>query len=222
MSRSDWLPSREQDLADLAARWQVILGDPAKVKAYGWVQVEVTTVLDSIDAFLTARTAHEADNSTAKRIVKDEARGEMVDAMRDFANASIRFNKKMTDADREALGIHAKDGVMTTHPAPTAQPDTVVDTTANHFEHKIRALNRGRSDTSKPDGVHGVRYGWQVGGEKPLRGEDLPKSQFSRKTSLVISHSEADKGQTVYYATCYENAKGDQGPWSPVEEAIIG
>jgi hypothetical protein len=146
----------------------------------------------------------------------------MVDAMRDFANSSIRFNKRMTDAEKEALGVHIKDGVMTTHPAPTEQPDTVVDTTPNHFEHKIRALNRGRNDTSKPEGVHGVRYGWQKGGEKPPRGEDLPKSQFSQKTSLVIPHSEADKGTMAYYATCYENSKGDQGPWSPVEEAVIG
>jgi hypothetical protein len=67
-----------------------------------------------------------------------------------------------------------------------------------------------------------VRYGWQVGGERPASGEGLPKSRFSRKTNLVIAHTEADKGKTAYYATCYENGKGDQGKWSPVEEAVIG
>jgi hypothetical protein len=25
----------------------------------------------------------------------------------------------------------------------------------------------------------------------------------------------------AYYTTCYENGKGDTGPWSPVEEAFI-
>jgi hypothetical protein len=38
----------------------------------------------------------------------------------------------------------------------------------------------------------------------------------------VITHTEAAKGETVYYATCYENAKGDTGPWSPIVEAVNG
>jgi hypothetical protein len=37
-----------------------------------------------------------------------------------------------------------------------------------------------------------------VGGEKPAEGTDLPKTKFSRKTSLVIVHTEADKGKTAY------------------------
>jgi hypothetical protein len=39
---------------------------------------------------------------------------------------------------------------------------------------------------------------------------------------MVIVHTEADKGETAFYATCYENGKGDQGKWSAVEEAVIG
>jgi hypothetical protein len=42
-------------------------------------------------------------------------------------------------------------------------------------------------------------------------GAALPKTKFSRKTTLVIAHTEADKAQTAYYATCYENGKGEQG-----------
>jgi hypothetical protein len=62
---------------------------------------------------LTARAAYETDNSTAKRIAKDEARGETVDAMRDFANGSIRFNKKMRDEDKLVYGIHPADTTPT-------------------------------------------------------------------------------------------------------------
>ncbi|GHU99886.1 hypothetical protein FACS189483_09590 [Spirochaetia bacterium] len=100
--------------------------------------------------------------------------------------------------------------------------DTVVDNTPNHFEHRLRALNRGRNDASKPDDAYGVRYAWQVGGEKPATGADLPKSKFSRNTSHVVTLTEADKAKTAYYATCYENGKGDTGPWSPVVDTVIG
>jgi hypothetical protein len=70
--------------------------------------------------------------------------------------------------------------------------------------------------------AYGVRYAWQVGGVRPASGEDLPKTRFSRSPTLAIARTEEQKGQTVYYATCYENSKGQAGPWSPVEVAVIG
>jgi hypothetical protein len=222
MAHSDWVPTREQDLVDLAERWEAGLSDAAKQAAFGWDSTECAEVVGKITVFLTARTAYETDNSTAKRIAKDEAKGEMVDAMRDFANSSIRFNKKMLDEDKLVYGIHPADTTPTYHGTPTSQPDTEVENTRNHFEHQVRAINHERGDHSKPADAYGVRYAWQVGGEKPASGADLPKSKFSRKTTHVIQHTEADKGKAAYYSTCYENSKGDTGPWSPIEEAIIG
>ncbi|MDR3115270.1 MAG: hypothetical protein LBU25_07100 [Treponema sp.] len=219
---ADWIPDREQDLMDLCHTWVRVLSDPVQVGAYGWDQAEVTAVLGVINAFLTARSAYEADNTTTKRLVKDEAKGETIDGMRDFANSSIRFNKHMDDPAKKALGVHTRDSTPTFHGPPEDQPATEVENTFNHYEHRVRAMNPRRGDHSKPPGVHGVRYAWQLGGEKPAQGEDLPKTKFSRKTTLMVRHTEADKGKPVYYAACYENSKGDQGKWSPVAEGIIG
>jgi hypothetical protein len=172
---------------------------------------------------LTARITYEADNSTAKRVVKDEAKGETIDAMRDFANSSIRFNKKMDDAAKLFMGIHPKDTTPTSHGTPAEQPETEVENTRNHYEHRVRAINTGRGDHSKPADAYGVRYAWQAGGEKPASGEGIKGStKFSRKTTHIVQYTEADKGKTAYYSTCYENSKGDSGQWSPVVEAIIG
>jgi hypothetical protein len=222
MAHSDWVPTREQDLVDLAGKWKTVLEDQTKITAFGWDAAEVTAVLGKITAFLTARTAYEADNSTAKRLAKDETKEEAVDAMRDFANSSIRFNKKMDDPAKLVMGIHPKDTTPTTHGTPTSQPDTAVENTSNHFEHKVLALHHETGNANKPADAYGVRYAWQVGGEKPAGGADLPKTKFSRKSTLIVTYTEADKGKPCYYATCYENGKGDAGPWSPVEEAFIG
>jgi hypothetical protein len=222
MAHTDWIPRKEQDLVDLCEKWTALLGDAARIAAYGWDQSECAGVSGTVDGFLSARYAYKNDDSSAKRLLKDEAKAEAVDAMREFANSSIRYNKKMSDADKLVMGIRPADTTLTTHPVPASQPETVVENTTNHFEHKIKALNRGRKDASKPADAYGVRYAWQVGGERPVSGADLPKTKFSRKTSHVVTHSEADKAKTAYYATCYENAKGDTGPWSPVEEAVIG
>ena len=226
MPGGDWIPTREQDLVDLCLKWKPELEKAANSAAYsagyGWDQTEAAAALGKINAFLTARTDYHADNSTVKRLAKDEAKEEMVDAMRDFANSSIRFNKKMTDAQKLVFGIHPMDKTPTHHLPPTSQPDAAVENTPNHFEHKVRALNHATGDSAKPADAYGVRYAWQVGGEKPASGEALCKTKFSRKTTHIVTHTEADKGKPAYYAACYENSKGDQGPWSPVVDAIIG
>jgi hypothetical protein len=66
-----------------------------------------------------------------------------------------------------------------------------------------------------------VRYAWQLGGTAPLAPGDLPKSKFSRKTAEKFLWDPSDQGKPVYYATCYENAKGDQGPWSGIVSTIV-
>jgi hypothetical protein len=219
---ADWIPSREQDLIDLCERWGAALSDSAKISAYGWDIVECAAVLSAITGFLEARAAHEADNSTANRLAKTEAKQAAVEAMRGFANSSIRFNKTMPDAEKLIFGIKPGDKTPTPHGTPSSQPDTVVENSVNHYEHKVKAINHATGNAKKPSDAYGVRYAWQVGGEQPASGEDLPKSKFSRKPSLTITHTEADKGKPAYYATCYENARGNAGPWSPVEEAFIG
>jgi hypothetical protein len=222
MARNDWIPGREQDIVDLCKKWKRTLKDPAKAAAYGWDADDAAAVLAMISAFLTAREAYEADNSTARRLAKDEAKEKAIDAMRDFANTSIRFNKKMDDVAKLDMGIHPQDTTPTHHAPPKSQPDIVVENTSNHFQHRIRALNPETGKASKPADAYGVRYAWQVGGGRPASGEDLPKSKFNRSATHVVIHTEADKGKTVFYAVCYENGRGDVGPWSPVEEAVIG
>ncbi|MDR2633606.1 MAG: hypothetical protein LBC51_08310 [Treponema sp.] len=219
---ADWIPTREQNFLDLCTKWKEELSDPAKAAAFAWEQPQLTAVSGKIDGFLDARRAYEADDSSVNRLAKDEAKEAAIGAMRDFANASIRFNKNMNAAQKLVFGIRPEDKTMTSHGTPASRPDTVVENTVNHFEHKVKALNPETGRSTKPADAYGVRYAWQVGGEKPASASALPKSKFNRKTTLVISHTEADKGTPAYYATCYENSKGDQGKWSPIVEAFIG
>jgi hypothetical protein len=176
-------------------------------------------VTAKIDAFTDAREAYNEDNSRDNRIDKDEARDESMDEMRDFANGHIRYNRQMSVSEKDYLGIKPHNP-PTPHPKPVSQPDTDVRNTRNHFEQEVRALN-AEGSAVKPDDAYGVAFAWQVGGERPATGADLPKGEFSRKPVKVVQHTEADKGKTAYYATCYENSKGEKGPWSPVVEAVI-
>jgi hypothetical protein len=213
MAHSDWIPSREQGLVDLSAKWTAGLVDPATQTAFGWDTAEYTATVQKITAFVTASSTYETDNSTKNRIAKDEAKVEEGDAMRDFANSSIRFNKKITNEDKLVYGIRPVDTTQTSHAKPESQPDTDVLPTLNHYEHRVNALNHALGDTSKPADAYGVRYAWQVGGEKPASGEDLPKTVFSRRTHHIVTHTEADRGKrfTMRPVTKMPKVKSDRG-----------
>jgi hypothetical protein len=199
-----------------------MLGNADKRAAYAWDSSLCEEVLDKIERFLKARGEYELDDSSFKASVKNEAKAEMVDAMRDFANTSVRHNKKMPDGEKLVLGLRPPKATSTGHPAPASQPSTMVENTINNYEHRLRALNRAQEGgAGKPADAFRVRFAWQVGGERPASGAELPKSKTSRKTSMVVGHKEEDKGKTAYYATAYENDTGDTGPWSPVEEGIV-
>jgi hypothetical protein len=222
MNKKNWIPTKEDELVVLETIWSEDLQSSILQSAYGWKAADCAEAGGKIRAFLTARKIYKEVNSTLNRIDKDEKKVKSIEAMQDFANSSIRFNKSMTDAQKLRYGIRVPDDTKTSHGVPAHQPETEVQNTKNHFEHRVSAINPDTRTAVKPDDAYGVRYGWQVGGARPAAGADLPKSRFRRKASIVITHTEASKGETVYYATCYENAKGDIGPWSPIVDAVNG
>ncbi|MDR2247661.1 MAG: hypothetical protein LBE17_13485 [Treponema sp.] len=57
MAGGDWLPRREQDLVDLCQKWAAVLGEGAKITAYGWNPADCTAVLNQVNAFLPGSTA---------------------------------------------------------------------------------------------------------------------------------------------------------------------
>jgi hypothetical protein len=143
-------------------------------------------------------------------------------AIRTFANSSVRYNKKVEKAVKNEMRVRSREKMPKRRETPTERPGIIVENTLNRFEHKIKAVNHESGKVKKPEGVAGMKIAFQIGGAKPASGADLSKSRYSGKMTFTISHSEADKGKPVYYSVCYENARGDQGPWSPVEEAFIG
>jgi Tfp pilus assembly protein PilX len=221
MSYKHWMPDREQDFYELSQTWNKYITDQQWYAGFGWDEAEIEPVVMAIQAFALARRNYLDDKTSSKRKDKDIAMKAAKTKIREFYEANIRFNKKIPLEKKRLLGWNDPDTEPTDRPVPAGQPVTMVENTTNHFEHKLKAVN-AEGSTRKPADAYGVRYAWQVGGKKPATGADLPKGKSSRKTTYIVSYTEAEKGQTVWYATCYENQKGDQGTWSPVVDAVIG
>jgi hypothetical protein len=84
--------------------------------------------LAKIDAFLAAWDAYSDDNATGKCLTKDETKEAMTDAMRDFANTSIRYNKRMTEEQKLCYGIGPVDRTYTPAGEPETFPEAEADT----------------------------------------------------------------------------------------------
>ncbi|MDR2480844.1 MAG: hypothetical protein LBD07_00935 [Spirochaetaceae bacterium] len=219
-NNSDWLPSREQDLVDLAQKWAAGLADSAKITAFGWKQAEAADALAKVSAFLTARAAYEDVDSTANRMAKDETKDAAKSAMREFANSSIRYNKQMTDEDKLVYGIRPHDHTATPagEPAsfPEAEPDTSIirQVTINFWDSATK--KRG-----KPHGVHGAEIRWALLDHTPESVEKLTNSDFDTASPLTLKFDESQRGQRVYFCLRWETNTNLKGPFGEIYSAVI-
>ena len=220
MPGSDWVPTREQDLVDLAGKWKTGLSDAANIAAFGWNQTEVTAALGAVDGFLTARTAYEENDSSKNRLKKDEAKEAAKSAMREFANTSLRFNKQMPDEDRAFYGLRPADGTHTagTEPEtfPEAEPDTaVIRQVTIHF------WDNATKKRGKPHGVHGAEIRWALLDHVPASVDELLKSDFDTASPFTLKFDESDRGKRVYFCLRWESNTNLKGPFGEIYSAVV-
>jgi hypothetical protein len=219
----DFIPGKDADLDGFA----VVIKTTVEYNTTGthpnWENIPaetVTALSDAVMAYHSAFAKMAGDHTKADTEWKNKKRKEAVTVIRSMVKQYLRF-PPVTDENRIAMNIPNRDTTPTNRPVPTSQPDAEVLPTPNRYQHMIRALNHATSKAKKPDDAYGVRFAWQLGGERPATGADLPRTKFTRKTTHVVTYTEADKKKTAYYAVCYENGRGDAGPWSPLVEMDI-
>jgi hypothetical protein len=207
-------------LVELCEKWKTGLELDTNLSAFGWNSAECIAVLAPINAFLTARAAYETDNSTAKRLTKDEAKTAAVAAMREFANTSIRYNKRMTDEDKLIYGIRPKDSTPTPETAPGTFPEAEPDTSVIR-QITIHFRDSGTKKRGKPDPGHGAEIRWSHLDHPPSGLDELIHSDFDTASPFTLTFGEEDRGKRVYFCLRWETQTNLQGPFSEIYMAII-
>ncbi|MDR0695132.1 MAG: hypothetical protein LBF81_07535, partial [Prevotellaceae bacterium] len=49
----------------------------------------------------------------------------------------------------------------------------------------------------------------------------LARNVLATRTPYILEFTDEERGKTVYVAICWQNEKGEKGPWSEIESAII-
>jgi hypothetical protein len=216
---ADFFPKREADLLEWLKNFGVVIAE----NAVAWAVPPGTAsgLTAQITAYEAAYEAAKGENGTKALIVeKNEKRDALKSEVRNVKNKYIDYNDAVTDPDRERLGLPLRDRKPTPKPRPASRPTLEVLPT-NNRQHTATAINQATGKKTKPDDAYGVRYVWEIRDTAPTNAGDLRSSVFHRKVVEVFDYTEEDRGKKVFYAACYENAKGEAGPWSDIVEAII-
>jgi hypothetical protein len=194
--------------------------EAGKIAAFGWNQAEVSAVLGAVDAFLTARTAYEDDDSSKKRLAKDEAKNAAKTVMRNFAHTGIRHNNLMHDDDKLDYGIHPADGTRTPDAAPESFPEAEGNT-GTPRQVKINFWDSVTKKRGKAHGIHGAEVRWAALDHTPASIEELVHSDFDTASPFTLTFDEAERGKRIYFCLRWESNTNLKGPWGEIYSAII-
>jgi hypothetical protein len=181
----------------------------------------------SIAVFETAFAAFQQPrHGTAEQMKLDframnEAKDVLNHALRTYVQDCVARNPAVTDEDKKQMRLSLRGTTPTHHPAPDLRPETEAKP-AGTGAHRVTAVNPHTQNKEKPPLVTGVAFARRVrGAEEPKsRAEDMP-SEYQAGTSRTFQYAEADYGKVADYATAYENATGQRGPWSNVTSLLI-
>jgi hypothetical protein len=216
---ADFFPKRDANLLEWLKNFSSVLSEHSE--AWGIPVSAASGLATKVAAYEAAYEAAIGENGTKALILeKNEKRDTLKADVRNMKNKHIDYNDAITDPDRERLGLSIRDRKPTPKPRPASRPVLEVLPT-NNRQHTGTAINQATRKKTKPEDAYGVRYVWEIRDTPPANADDLRHSTFRRKVSEVFNFSEEDRGKKVFYAACYENAKGEGGPWSDIVEAII-
>jgi hypothetical protein len=152
-------------------------------------------------------------------IQRDDAMKAFREKVRDFVHHELH-SRAVTDVDLAALGLPLHDVIPTPIGPPTTMPTFILDLSIpRHI--RFRYHDQDNHSEAKPHGANGAVVAWGILTAPPTDQEDLPHTRLATRSPYTMEFHEADRGKTLYIALCWQNVKGQRGPWSNLEAAII-
>jgi hypothetical protein len=160
------------------------------------------------------------DSRTKSAIqAKNDAKRVFIDIARQFLKEYITYNSNVTNKDRDDLNVTIHKEYRSKSNAPT-DPITIDLETKSVHRVRVGYHHVNSRSTSKPQFVTGVFIVYAISNSMPTVAE-LSNSVLATRSPQILQFNEEDAGKTVYVAGCWQNRKGQRGPWSSIEKVII-
>ncbi|MDR2119812.1 MAG: hypothetical protein LBP64_02905 [Tannerella sp.] len=189
-----------------------------------WFSSTVLPAQKEWDAAWEAYNANPAERTQRITFLKNAARELYEPMIRQLCNMLIG-NPNVTDADLESMSVYGRrQGKHYPHvPIPTDVPDFRIEQALGHrlLVHYHAHDHESESSVAKPHGVHGVELIHSILDTPPASYSDLTKSAFDTASPYTFTFDLPDAGKTLYVALRWENTRGEKGPWSDIQAAVI-
>jgi hypothetical protein len=231
---TDWLPKRREEQIVMARGW--ISGARANKIVWGIPSVEIDKLEDVTNEATNALEEAMSNSRTPAITAHCKAAFEALTAKMRFFKSHYFLSPPLTEENLVSLGLKPQNP-PTPIPAPKTQAEADISRPGVHLlELHLRPVSSSVSDPHRSDYGYRVYYGIMPQGgasvevaasmkrelmQVPVSGTELPFSKFTRRKKELFDFAQEDSGKTAYFCVCYENAKGDSGPWGPIFSAVI-
>ncbi|MDR0559698.1 MAG: hypothetical protein LBG92_05975 [Prevotellaceae bacterium] len=220
MNNSHFIPRRDVDFHQWVNSFMTYLGTESSRLGFPADKYQSLTALKS-DFEQKFNAAENPSTRTSLSVqAKNEARAALEKELRQYIKEYLTYSSVVTDVDRNGLGLPVHKTSRTPSPVAATYPDYDIDSSVIRrlTVHFFDSANRSKA---KPDGQHGVEIKWGILETPPSSIDDLPHSAFDTHTPMTLSFDENQRGKTVYFCLCWENTRGEKGPWSEIISAIV-
>jgi len=214
----DYIPRKDSELV----QWGNNFADKLALYAGKWnIDPDVVAALAAaLAAFkLWVAITDSPERNKVNVSAKNGARKEFVRQIRALANFQLR-NPVITDAQRIELGLRVHDSKPTPILPPTEVPVLEIELLGPRRLSFV-FFSPDSESKAKPYGINGAVIVYGVLDTPTTSQDNLPHSVLATRTPHTLELTAADRGKTVYFAVCWQNEKGQRGPFSEVGSTIV-
>lgn len=218
---NDYVPHNDAEFNSWQANLVGIV--EAQLIPWGILAADLTTLKTAQAAWTDAYAQAEikTNRSTSEVQAKKDARTMYEAELRTFYKQWLANNIRVTNKDRERMGLTVKTDSRTPVSTPTTSPAGKVDF-ATRLQHKVfysDSATPGRK--GKPDGVHGCEVWSKVDGGAPVDASELIYLGTATRSPYTVTFEGKQIGKTAWYMFRWVNTREEHGPWSNVISATI-
>jgi hypothetical protein len=218
---ADYVPQNDAEFN----LWQANLIDIVNSNVANWgILVDDFTSLVGKQAAWNAayvKASNKQNRTSADVQAKTDARGTYEKGLRNFSAQWLANNSKVTNSERERMGLTVKSGTRTPVQVPATAPVGTVDFsvlrqhTINYFDE---ATPRSKA---KPAGIHGCEIWMKIDGAPPVDVSELSYVATDTSSPYTVNFEGKYAGKPVYYWLRWVNTRGEHGPWGSTVSAMV-
>jgi hypothetical protein len=216
--QGDYIPRSDSELV----AWSANFTAKVAAGATAWsIPAEEVARLQKLNTDFAALHAQADSPDKTKVIVakKDSARKTLVDKIREMANFRLK-NPIITDDERISLGLHVHDTTPSSIGVPVHPPELDLEV-IDFGLIKVHFYDKESGNKARPYGMSGAVIAYGVLDTPPENESPLNESVLATRNPHVLSFHMQERGKTVYVSICWQNEKGEKGPWSKIQSTII-